>query len=509
MDVSTWSSGYVTDIAYDWSYFPELAPSHLDFIAMLQGHRPPREDEPFTYLELGAGLGLSSTILAAGNPSGDFYAADFNPTHVGAARSLAALGGVPNVTFLEAGFDELLASEDLPDLDYVALHGVWSWVGPEARNQVLALLRRRLKPGGLVYISYNCTVGWEGSRSPGRLLRRIAQLERGPAEKRIGAALSRIERLVGGDSGFFSSGSPGHGWVERVRGYSANYLAHEYLVAHWESFFLEEVAADLADAKLSFVGSAQPLRNYDQFVLKGAAQKLHDELDDMVLREMLKDFQLSTGLRKDVFIRGPQHETVQQLRARLRRQAFALVVNDIDLPEPDDVRTSLGSTAITAGVMAPVVEALQRGPATIAEMERQLDPAGGFAVSDVLLVCSALTDGRHVAPVPHDDRDAAVAAGQRLNRAIVQRSLEGVSINYLSAPVIGGGVATNEIERASYAVLADLPDADPATLQRLVRDVLLEHGRTIDADDPDDALASAIQHLLEQRQPRWRALGVI
>ena len=47
---------------------------------------------------------------------------------------------------------------DVPD--FVGLHGVWSWISNANRAAVVEFLRRKLKPGGVLYISYNASPGW-------------------------------------------------------------------------------------------------------------------------------------------------------------------------------------------------------------------------------------------------------------------------------------------------------------------------------------------------------------
>ena len=47
----------------------------------------------------------------------------------------------------------------LPMFDYVTLHGVYSWVGTTVRADIVRFLRRYLKPGGAVYLSYNAMPG--------------------------------------------------------------------------------------------------------------------------------------------------------------------------------------------------------------------------------------------------------------------------------------------------------------------------------------------------------------
>ena len=87
----TWQHGYHTDSPYTCGYYRELAPAWLDFASLLQGQLPPRsrQGEPFSYLELGSGMGLGLCLLAATHPEGKFTGIDFKPDHILHSRRLA------------------------------------------------------------------------------------------------------------------------------------------------------------------------------------------------------------------------------------------------------------------------------------------------------------------------------------------------------------------------------------------------------------------------------------
>ena len=137
------------------TFFRELSPAWLNYVAALRGVAPPPIDRPFAYLELGCGYGQSVTVNAAAFPLAEFHACDIDPAHIAAAQRYAEAIGVHNVRFHQASFGDLLDA-DLPAFDYVALHGTYSWVDAEARASIRRVIDRKLKPAGLVYTSYNC-----------------------------------------------------------------------------------------------------------------------------------------------------------------------------------------------------------------------------------------------------------------------------------------------------------------------------------------------------------------
>src|SRR5262249_55423655 len=146
------------DTPYPETFFRELSPVWLSYAATLNGAAAPNVHEPFVYLELGCGFAQSTIVNAAAFPHAEFHACDVSAQHVeGARRHVAALS-VRNIHLHEMSF-ERLATQALPQFDFIVLHGVYSWIGAEARAATRRIIRERLKPGGLVYLSYNCLPG--------------------------------------------------------------------------------------------------------------------------------------------------------------------------------------------------------------------------------------------------------------------------------------------------------------------------------------------------------------
>ena len=65
----------------------------------------------------------------------------------------------------------------------------------------------RLKPGGLVYNSYNCLPGWAADAPLQKLVFEAARQMSGDVTQRTQAALKSVEELVGAKFSFFS-GNP-------------------------------------------------------------------------------------------------------------------------------------------------------------------------------------------------------------------------------------------------------------------------------------------------------------
>src|ERR1700704_1755901 len=153
--MNDWTDGYVADIGYTFGYYTELNPLRARLALLTAGLSVP---EFGTACELGFGQGVSINLHAAAS-STVWHGTDFNPTQVGFARELASAAGT-NVNLCDEAFADFAHRKDLPDFDYIGIHGIWSWISDENRAVIVDFIRRKLKVRGVLYISYNTLPGW-------------------------------------------------------------------------------------------------------------------------------------------------------------------------------------------------------------------------------------------------------------------------------------------------------------------------------------------------------------
>src|SRR5262245_32229112 len=202
--MAEWGSGYVVDTAYVHDYCRTQTPTILGFAALAKSVSTPASlGEAIAYCDLGCGQGFTANLIAAANPRSHVFGADFNPTHIANARALASAAGLTNILFREADFEDLPNDQKLPDFDIIALHGVYSWIDAAHRQSIVGFIRKRLKPGGLVYISYDTMPGWAGlAPLRGLLVQRAAAAATSPGAA-LDNALAFAERLEQLDARFF------------------------------------------------------------------------------------------------------------------------------------------------------------------------------------------------------------------------------------------------------------------------------------------------------------------
>ena len=318
---SDWSQGYVTEVLYTEHFFRELSPAWLNYVATINGCQPRPLDPGFTYMELGCGLGQSVTLLAGAHPQGRFFGVDFNPAHVDWARRYAASAGIGNVEFLERSFLDLGAQE-VPECDFIVLHGVYAWVSTEVRAGIQRIIRERLKPGGLVYNSYNCLPGWAADSPLQKLILETSKHLSGDATQRTQAALKSVEELVGAKFGYFAVTPTAGKMAAKMSERNANYLAHEFLNEHWTPFYSSDVADEMSNAKLNFVGSATLAENHLELLGGDDLQAKVKAQPTQRLRQLFQDLAQNQRFRRDVFVRGHAQLNRAGIVRNMENQAF-------------------------------------------------------------------------------------------------------------------------------------------------------------------------------------------
>ena len=484
--MADWGAGYVVDTPYVHDFCRVQTPPMLALAALAGGAASAGAGEPPVYCDLGCGQGYTANLVAAANPAVRVLGFDFNPTHVARARELAGAAGLSNVAFGEAGFDELLDEARLPECDVICLHGVYSWVSADNRRALVSLIRTKLKPGGLLYISYDCMPGWAGIAPLRRILSRSFAPRPGlPSTAALAQAFAYCDALRKADSRFHRMFPFVEAQIERLKKMPPAYLAHELLPRHWEAFSFAEVAEELADAKLAYLGSAHLTDCVDRVNFTEEQQAFLATIGDPVLAETTRDMLLARQFRRDVFAKGlvPLGET--EARRRWLNTRFALTTPGRLFDMTFD--TALGKLQLRPDVYAPLMAVLDEGPMLLDTLIGRLpEPRPNWvSLTDAIKVMVGRGD---LQPCLPEDGDAARQASARaFNAAVLARATQSAEFGYLASPVTGGGVRVDRVTQ--LYLLARSGTSDPAT----TLDKLAQSGALSGADgqtlSPDDARA--------------------
>lgn len=455
--MAAWSSGYFTDIQYTSHFYPQLAPGFMAFACLRQGVRPPALGPGTTYLELGCGQGLGLNLLAAANPSMSFWGVDFHPGQIDNAVRLARAAGLANIAFEDLSFAQVLALPEgrFPRFDVIALHGIYTWVDAERRAEIVQILDRLLKPGGMVYISYNCLPGWAPLVPLQRFVAAHAAHGSGDPAARVVAALRAALQMVEDKAQYFQEVPTIRQVIERALKEKPTYLVHEYLNEGSAPQFHADVARDLEGARLEFAASANVADDLLNLAAPGPIRPMIQAAADAVWRETLLDYASSKRFRRDIFVRGRNVPHRQELDALLAETRFALLSRPG--AAPFEINVPVGRLKGDPEVYQPIFEALAKGPRSYGELAA-LPSFAGRGDGVLLQAVTLLVGARKIHPVAEAEARTEAALG--FNRAVLGRLAHDPSSAYLAAPGVGTGVHVELPELLALgAVIAGETDA--------------------------------------------------
>jgi len=508
----SWTAGYVTDLNYTYGYYRELNPALLRLACIHAGIAPP--PAPLDYLELGFGQGVSINIHAAAF-AGTYWGIDFIPAQAVQARALAAASG-SGAVLLDDSFQEFAARTDLPEFDVIALHGIWSWVSADSRRTIVDIIRRRLKPGGIVYLSYNCFPAFAAVVPLRHLLTLHAELAGSAAAGTVGnidAALSFAKSLADAGAHYFRANASVADWLKLLLGQDRHYVAHEYFNREWTVMPFSDVARALDDAKLAFVGSAHLLDQIDAFNLRPEWQKILGDIRHPVLRQSARDYLLNQQFRRDIFSKGGQPLSALARAEALREQSFALTARPEDIPLK--ASGALGELPLDERVCRPLIEALAEAnyaPRSLGDLASR-PVFRNTQFGDLVTALMTLVGAGHVHPAqsvskPAHERCAA------LNRYFFQRARTGSELTTVASPVTGTGISVDPFQLL-FLLALQTGKKTPADQASFVWDILAAQGQRLMRNNqplatPEDNIAELTRHAAQfaTRLPLLNALGV-
>jgi SAM-dependent methyltransferase len=480
--MADWGSGYVTDTAYVHDFCRVQTPPMLALAALAGGvEAPGGAGEAIAYCDLGCGQGYTANLIAAANPGAQVLGIDFNPSHIANARAFAVAARLSNVNFREASFEEVAADPAVPQFDIMAMHGVFSWISAQNRRALVALIAGRLKSGGLLYVSYDCMPGWAGVAPLRRIMaRRFAPRAGLPSSAALERAIAYSDSLRAADARFHRMYPNVEAQMERLKKTPRAYLAHELLTRDWEAFSFGQVADELAEAKLAYVGSAYLTDSVDRVNFTEAQQAFLASIDDATLREETRDMLLARQFRRDVFAKGVAATNERRIRERWLDTRFAMTSMEKDFDMTFD--TPIGKLQLRPDIHGPLIELLRRGPMTLRDAIEGLPqpPTNWGSITDAIKVLVGRGDLQPALPATGD---AARAPSMRaFNAAVLERALESAEFGYLASPVTGGAVRIDRVAQL-YLLARQRGVADPAEMLA----TLAQHATTAG----DDAVSPA------------------
>ncbi|WP_090129553.1 class I SAM-dependent methyltransferase [Limnohabitans sp. Rim11] len=510
--MSDWTAGYVADIGYTFGYYSELNPQRVKLAFINQGLVFP---EVGAACELGFGQGMSANIHAAASVA-QWHGTDFNPSQAGFAQELAVASGTGAKLYDEA-FDEFCNRPDLPDFDYIGLHGIWSWISDENRQVIVDFIRKKLKVGGVLYISYNTLPGWAAFAPMRHLMTEHAEIlgsEGRGIVSRIDGALEFAEKMLATNPAFSRANPLVGDRLTKMKEHNRHYLAHEYFNRDWHPMHFATMAKWLEGAKVQFACSANYLDAVEVINLTAEQQAFLKEIPDPIFRETTRDFMVNQQFRKDYWIKGARKMSALEQAEALRAQRVILTTprSDVSLK----VAGALGEATLTESVYAPILDVLaDHKVKTLGQIEQAIS-AEGINFSQVTEAVMLLSGAGHIGLV-QDDNVIIKTKKQtdKLNAHLCQKARGSNELNYLASPVTGGGFTLNRFQQLFLVSVAQ-GKKQPAEWAQAVWHLLasqsqklVKEGKTLETPEENIAeLTSQAQSFAEKVLPILKALQI-
>ncbi len=433
------------EIPYTWNFYTHQSPVRLQYVARLNGIELPPIAEPFTYCELGCGNGVTANILADSLPQGSFYAVDINPAHIANAESMAKEAGLSNITFFQDGFGGMLQRR-LPKFDYITLHGVWSWVDDGVRREALAVIDKFLKPGGLVYVSYNCLPGWAPLIPVWRMMQTKMASADGDALNKARAGLAYLKRLLDGDAPYFKKNPAAGKYVSRLLRRDTVRVVHALGTNAFEPMYFGDVAKDMASIGLSYCGSAKIEKNHVDLTTPSRFIDLIEDAAGPIDREMERSVITNEKFRRDVYCRG---RAPIDPDARYKLYADTVVGGTVDASEVTrEFELTRRNLRLSDKIYDALIPALVAGRCSISEV-CALPSMTGYGARQITEAIHRLILGGQfepfAAPAPEFGTPARFRIASTLNRLLLEKRLIEDGQCYLASPVLGRGLRVNLI----------------------------------------------------------------
>lgn len=334
---------YYDRVPYPSGSIPSSQADNLAVRALLFGLEPP-DLRRVRVLELGCADGGNLIPMAVELPEGRFLGIDLSPRQIATGRERLAALGIGNVELRAMSILDVDAS--FGELDYIVVHGVFSWVTPEIQDAILRICRERLAPRGVAYVSYNTYPGWHQRQMVREMMLYHTRGIEDPyerSERSMDLLGFLAEASVRGDelhSRFLQAR------FEHLTGYRdrPSYLLHEYLEESNHPLYFHRFMEMAGRHGLQYVADAESELGEIEALPPAVVERLRSLSRDRIELEQHLDFLLNRTFRRSLLCREgvPVEEELAMVPERMRRfHAASSFRPDTDSP---DVRSRTGVT---------------------------------------------------------------------------------------------------------------------------------------------------------------------
>lgn len=275
--------------------------SHVDrlfTVAHLFGLNPTPVDN-CRVLEIGGADGGNLIPMAERLPNSTFVSLDLANSQVEDGKRWVEPLGLSNIELLHRNFKRL--QKRYGDFDYIICHGVYSWIPPRERQPLLEMIKQRLTPNGVAYISYNTFPGWN-TRKTVREFLQLHTRDLTEPDELVERVRVLLKFLHDANSAETSYGKLVRSQCQALLGTPPQYLFHGLLAEHNDPCYLQEFVARSNEAGLAYLGDAEFGTMMPDRLHAAGQAAMASVPGGIVEQEQAQDFLINRSFRRTLLI---------------------------------------------------------------------------------------------------------------------------------------------------------------------------------------------------------------
>jgi methyltransferase-like protein/cyclopropane fatty-acyl-phospholipid synthase-like methyltransferase len=281
-------------VAYPSRPISDTHPDRLATVARHFGMRP-APVERCRVLELGCSSGANLLSMAVTMPDSEFVGVDLAGSAIARGKAMVDALGLKNLTLRQV--DLLEMAPDYGEFDYIIAHGLYTWVPPQVRDQILAICKGSLQPQGIAYVSYDAFPG-----SYVRLMVREMMLFHNrdfhDPQQQTQQGMTLLKLLAKARVQPANYTHMLEDEYERMSKRSNEALYHDELSQDFQPFYFYQFMDHAQRYDLQFLGEADFFEMHTGGLAPQAKEVLDKISDDLLLREQYLDFMCGRAFRR-------------------------------------------------------------------------------------------------------------------------------------------------------------------------------------------------------------------
>lgn len=325
--MSNWNQKFKYDLPYVFASCKEINPLYLHYLLTTKGFACPDLKNGNSLL-IGCGKGTALCLHSA-CASSQWHGLEFSPNLTNYTKRVAKQCHIA-IDLSNDDLEGFVKRTDLPKFDLICINALWSWVSKEDQEIIIDIIDQHLNEGGVVLMSYNCTVGminYESVRDLVKLYDNTKHIKSMDDKERVVSISKFLLPIMEKNAAYIVSQPDFAERIQEAANHPKPFLS-ESLNTYWSMDHFSEVAKRLERADVGFVCSANAIDNLDHINLTKEQNEFLQPLLGTTLYEETRDFIVNQRLRNDLYIKGAVPLTTDEYLSELASH-FVVLMSDI------------------------------------------------------------------------------------------------------------------------------------------------------------------------------------